>query len=123
MTLQALKRHLEGYTSIIQGQERRRLWATRNRSREEREKIRALVSIKDWAGKHLSQQFIDMDWSGRLWIRSGQVLYWHLFRKPDEDSMMLTNATGDETGWFVDVKQLGRLLSLHPDQVRDELQN
>ena len=64
-----------------------------------------------------------MDWSGRLWIRSEQVLDWHQVRKPNEGSMMLTNASGDETGWFVDVKQLGRLLSLHPDQVRDELQN
>ena len=123
LTLQALKSHLEGYTSTISGQERRRLWATRNRSREDREKIRALVSIKDWASKHLSTQFIDLDWSGRLWIRSEQVLYWHQFRKPDEDSMMLTNAAGDETGWFVDVRQLGRLLSLNPEQVRDELLN
>ena len=64
-----------------------------------------------------------MDWSGRLWIRSEQVLYWHQTRKPNEESMMLTNASGDETGWFVDVKQLGRLLSLHPDPVRDELQD
>ena len=62
VTLQALKGHLGDYTSITQGQQRRKLWATRNRSREDREKIRAL-------------------------------------------------------------DQLGGLLSLHPDQVRDELQD
>ncbi|CAE7590673.1 unnamed protein product [Symbiodinium sp. CCMP2592] len=123
LTIQALKEKLEDYVSCIPGQERAKLWVTRNRSKDEREKIRALVSIRNWAKKHLSEVFIDLDWSGRLWIRSEQVLFWHRYREPNDNSMMLTNVAGDETGWFVDVSQLGRLLSLSPDQVRNELQD
>ncbi|CAE7663318.1 rlmN1 [Symbiodinium sp. CCMP2592] len=123
LTINALKQKLDGYVSSVPGQQKAKLWVTRNRSREDREKIRALVSVKEWATKHLSEAFIDFDWSGRLWIRSEQCLFWHRYKQPDENSMMLTNQAGDETGWFVDVRQLGRLLSISPEQARDELQN
>ena len=106
--------------SAMAGQHTRTLWVTRNRSREERDKIRALVSIKDCAEKHISEIMIDLDWRVRLWIRGEQVLHWRQFQKPGEGSMMLPSANGDETGWWVDVVQLARLLSLQPDRVRQE---
>ena len=121
LVIEALKKTFRDFKSNISGQESRTLWVTRNRSKEDREKIRALVSIKDWAFKHTSAILIDLDWRGKLWIRGEQVLYWHQFRRPDEGAMMLTNAAGDETGWWVDVRQLSRILAIPVDQVRDEL--
>ena len=121
LVIEALKKTFKDFRSDISGQAGRPLWVTRNRSKEDREKIRALVSIKDWALKHTSAILIDLDWRGKLWIRGEQVLYWHLFSKTGEGSMMLTNAAGDETGWWVDVRQLARILAISPDQVRDEL--
>ena len=37
LTLEALKKALTNYTSVIQGQQGKRLWVTRNRSKEDRE--------------------------------------------------------------------------------------
>ncbi|CAE7548432.1 CPK24 [Symbiodinium necroappetens] len=107
LVINALKTLFNTYYSSIPGQQARKLWITRNRSREEREKIRALVSIKEWALKHTSEIFIDLDWRGRLWIRGEQVLYWVQNKKPSDGAMMLTNANGDETGWWVHAPQLG----------------
>ena len=121
LVINALKTLFNSYYSTIPGQTDRKLWITRNRSREEREKIRALVSIKEWALKHTSEIFIDLDWRGRLWVRGEQVLFWVQNKKPSDGAMMLTNANGDETGWWVHAPQLGRLLSLDPEQVREEL--
>ena len=121
LVIEALKKTFRDFRSNIAGQQDKTLWVTRNRSKEDREKIRALVSIKDWALKHTSAILVDLDWRGKLWIRGEQVLYWHQFRKPEEGSMMLTNAAGDETGWWVDVHQLSRILAIPVDQVRDEL--
>ena len=121
LVIEALKKTFRDFRSGIAGQHDKALWVTRNRSKEDREKIRALVSIKDWALKHTSAILIDLDWRGKLWIRGEQVLNWHQFRKPGEGAMMLTNAAGDETGWWVDVHQLSRILAISVDQVRDEL--
>ena len=121
LVIEALKKTFRDFRSGISGQHDKALWVTRNRSKEDREKIRALVSIKDWALKHTSAILVDLDWRGKLWIRGEQVLHWHQFRKPGEGAMMLTNVAGDETGWWVDVHQLSRILAIPVDQVRDEL--
>ena len=74
--IETLKKAFQDYRSTIAGQETRSLWVTRNRrSKEDREKIRPLVSITDWAQQHISSIFIDLDWRGKLWIRGEQVLY------------------------------------------------
>ena len=75
LVIEALKKAFQDYRSTIAGQETRSLWVTRNRSKEDREKIRPLVSITDWAQKHISSIFIGLDWRGKLWIRGEQVLY------------------------------------------------
>ncbi|CAE7238466.1 unnamed protein product, partial [Symbiodinium necroappetens] len=116
LTLEALKKALVDYTSAIQGQQAKRLWVTRNRSKEDREKIRALVSMKDYAKRYLDEGQIDLDWRGRLWLKGEQVLYWHVWKKPVDGSVMLTNAAGDETGWWVDSDQFAKLLNLPADQ-------
>ena len=121
LTLEALKKALTNYTSVIQGQQGKRLWVTRNRSKEDREKIRALVSMKDYAKRYLDESQIDLDWRGRLWLKGEQALYWHIWKKPGEGSIMLTNAAGDETGWWIDSEQFAKLLNIPSDRVRQEL--
>ena len=121
LTLEALKKALTDYTSTIQGQQGKRLWVTRNRSKEHREKIRALVSMKDYAKRYLEENQIDLDWRGRLWLKGEQVLYWHIWKRPEEGAVMLTNANGDETGWWVNSFQFAKLLGLPEERVRQEL--
>ncbi|OLP78701.1 hypothetical protein AK812_SmicGene41099 [Symbiodinium microadriaticum] len=121
LTLEALKKALVNYTSTIQGQQGKRLWVTRNRSKEDREKIRALVSMKDYAKRYLDDNQIDLDWRGRLWLKGQQVLFWHVWKRPEEGAVMLTNASGDETGWWIDSVQFARVLGLPEERVRQEL--
>ena len=121
LTLEALKKALANYTSTIQGQQGKRLWVTRNRSKEDREKIRALVSMKDYAKRYLEENQIDLDWRGRLWLKGQQVLFWHVWKRPEEGAIMLTNANGDETGWWIDSIQFARVLGLPEERVRQEL--
>eukprot|EP00439_Symbiodinium_sp_Y106_P041350 s2924_g5.t1 len=96
-----------------------RLWAARNRSKEERAKIRALVGIKEYCLKYVNQMFIDLDWRGKLWIRSEQVLFFAHTRKPNTDSLMLND--GDESGWWVDLRVLSKVLGKPQDEITREL--
>ena len=77
--------------------------------------------MKDYAKRYLDEGQIDLDWRGRLWLKGEQVLYWHIWKKPSDGSIMLTNTVGDETGWWIDSDQFAKLLNLPADQVRQEL--
>ena len=68
LTLEGIKKYLatEPFSELPQ-QVQSRLWVARNRSKEDRAKIRALVGIKEYCSKYISQEFIDLDWRGKLW--------------------------------------------------------
>ena len=122
LTLEGIKKYLatEPFSKLPQ-QAQSRLWVARNRSKEDRAKIRALVGIKEYCSKYISQDFIDLDWRGKLWIRGEQVLYFAANRKPYDHSLMLNDAKGDESGWWVDLRVLARVLARNQDDITREL--
>ena len=79
------------------------------------------MSMKDYAKRYLDESQIDLDWRGRLWLKGQQVLFWHVWKRPEEGAVMLTNANGDETGWWIDSVQFARVLGLPEERVRQEL--
>ena len=112
LVLTNLKKYLEQerYSKISQ-QASSRLWITRNRSKEDRAKIRELVAMKEYCSKHINPSFIDLDWRGKLWVCSEQVLLFAANKKPYQASLMLNGARGDESGWWVDLHVLSRVLA------------
>ena len=98
-----------------------RLWGSRNRSWEERAQIRALVGVKEYCAQHINDMFIDLDWRGKLWIRSEQVLFHDTSRRPTEDSPMLNGSRGDESGWWADLAVPSRVLPRDKESIVDEL--
>ena len=122
LTLKALKKHFEAHPcSMISQQSDCRLWGSRNRSREERAQIRALVGVKEYCAQHINDMFIDLDWRGKLWIRSEQVLFHDTSRRPTEDSPMLNGSRGDESGWWADLAVPSRVLPRDKESIVDEL--
>ena len=122
LTLKALKKHFETHPySSIQQQSSSKLWASRNRSREERAKIRALVGVKEYCARYVSEMFIDLDWRGKLWIRGEQVLFHANLKPPKDDSLLLNDSRGDESGWWADLATLSRVLSRDKETIVSEL--
>ena len=70
--LTALKQQLP--TTGIEGQGARTLWFTRNRSPEERAKLRALLATKDAIIKRRPTADIDLDWRGKLFVEGHNIL-------------------------------------------------
>ena len=95
LTLKALKQRFANEpTSQIPQQTGNRLWASRNRSKDERAKIRALVGVKEYCAQHINPMFIDLDWRGKLWIRGEQVLFHANQHRPRDSSLMLNDSKG-----------------------------
>ena len=122
LVLTHLKKHLEKEPfSTIAKQTSCRLWVTRNRSKEERAKIRALVAMKEYCSKHVNPMFIDLDWRGKLWVRSEQILFFAHTKRPHHASLMLNDSRGDESGWWVDLQVLSRVLARSQKDIESDL--
>ena len=122
LTLKALKQHFANEpTSQIPQQTGNRLWASRNRSKDERAKIRALVGVKEYCAQHINPMFIDLDWRGKLWIRGEQVLFQANQHRPSDSSLMLNDSKGDESGWWVDLHVLSQVLPRDKNTIEMEL--
>ena len=65
--------------------------------------------------------FIDLDWRGKLWIRGEQVLFHASLKRPKDDSLMLNDSRGDESGWWVDLATLSRVLPRDKETIVSEL--
>ena len=122
LTLKALKQHFTNEpTSQIPQQAGNRLWASRNRSKDERAKIRALVGVKEYCAQHINPMFRDLDWRGKLWIRSEQVLFHASQHHPHDSSLMLNDSKGDESGCWVDLQVLSRVLPRDKETIETEM--
>ena len=106
-----------GYTSQVAGQEGCRFWAARNRSAHERAKIRAILSTRDLCQKHLGEHLVDMDWRGRVWANSVQVLHHVDTKERPLNTLMLVDAKGNESGWFLDVDQVATILGVNREVI------
>ena len=106
-----------GYASQVKGQEGCRFWAARNRSVQERAKIRAILSTRDLCKRYLGDHMVDMDWRGRVWANSVQILHHVDTKERPLNTLMLVDTKGNESGWFLDVDQVSTLLGIDRDVV------
>ena len=107
-------KHLQGlgYKSCIPGQESSRFWFTRNRAPQERAKIRAILSVQELCVKHIGESLVDRDWRGKLWANGQQLLNHVEYAQRAHHTLMLTDAKGNETGWFLDVTKTAGVLGV-----------
>ncbi|CAE7911728.1 unnamed protein product [Symbiodinium necroappetens] len=63
------------YVSTISGQQHCKFWAARNRSLQERAKVRAILSTQELCIKHVGPAIVDKDWRGKVWVSNTQVLH------------------------------------------------
>ena len=100
------------FRSKVPGQERSQYWCSRNRTIQERAKIRAILSTQALCVKHLGEALVDKDWRGKVWANSVQVLHHVENRRRPHNTLMLVDTRGNETGWFLDVDQVSQVLEV-----------
>eukprot|EP00439_Symbiodinium_sp_Y106_P031358 s7768_g3.t1 len=115
---QVLK-HLQalGFKSAVPGQETSKFWFARNRTPQERAKIRAVLSTQSLCVKYLGDALVERDWRGKIWANGHQILH-HVDNAPRaHHTLMLTDARGNETGWFLDVAKTAAILGVGENEV------
>ena len=115
---QVLK-HLQalGFKSSVPGQEHAKFWFARNRTPQERAKIRAVLSVQSLCVKYLGDALVERDWRGKIWASGHQILH-HVDNTPRaHHTLMLTDAKGNETGWFLDVTKTATILGATETEV------
>ena len=105
--------------SQIPGQGPGKLWAKRNRSPEERARIRAIVTLKDLVAKHLGPRDFEFDWRGRFWANGISILAHVDNRKPVDGALLLLDVRGEETGWWVPGALLASTLRITEQEVHE----
>ena len=115
--IQALKNHFQSNPCGIPGKENVRLWVSRNRSPQERNKLRALLSLKDLGKQHIPEADIDLDWGGKL-FKGEQVLWQAASKTPTQEALMMQDRKGDDTGYWLDPRAVARILQVDEDVVR-----
>ena len=91
----------------IPGQECREIWVQRHRTPEERAKIRAIVSVKEFieqltfAEGHKKRPG-EINWRGKLFVGNVNILGSPEQTEPlQEDDFPLSDARGNHSGWFI----------------------
>ena len=105
------------FSSRSPGQANCKFWAARNRSVQERAKIRAILSTQDLCLRHLGPGLVDKDWKGRVWANSVQILHHVDMRERPLNTLMLIDSRGNETGWFLDLDQVQAVLGVSRDVI------
>ena len=112
------------FLSGVSGSKDRPLWMTRNRSVEERHKIRALVQLKEFykrvplaAGR--PREDPEIDWRGRLYVGRHQGLAEASKLPPDAHpaDVYLEDNRGDHTGWVVLANRFQAITGHPPEQL------
>ena len=101
-----------GCASRIDGQAGKVLWVKRNRSPEERATVRALVSLKALVAQHAAPSTFEFDWRGKFWLHGQQVLFHVGATAAKDGALLLLDARGRETGWWVDGPLVAKLLHI-----------
>ena len=96
----------KSFRSGIEGQSACRLWATKNKSPEERARVRACVltkiffeSIPPYQGHQVATP--DIVWQGRVFLNHVQVLYHVDKRDPVASDCFLPDNKGNHMEWFI----------------------
>ena len=97
------------FKSGIQGQNQARLWATKNKSPEERARVRACVltkvffqSLPALPGKTIPEP--EIIWQGRVFIGDTQVLFHVERRDPEHGDCYLPDNRGNHMEWYISAK-------------------
>eukprot|EP00439_Symbiodinium_sp_Y106_P083786 s239_g24.t1 len=98
------------FTSGVPGSENNKIWATKSKTREERERVRALVLTKEFL-KHLPghqnrapipEQDIEILWNGRLFVHRHQLLgSMDRDGEPAVNDYIISDARGNHIPWYV----------------------
>ena len=101
-----------GPKSQVLGSEGRELWITKQRAPEERNKIKAVVSTKDFIERYIASmpdkkfEVPELDWRGRVYLGRINVLF-HVERsEPAAEDFHHQDAKGNHTGWFLSAKAM-----------------
>ena len=111
------------WTSNVPGNEGRVIWIQRHRTPEDRAKIRAIVSVKEFIdqltfGEGLRKRHAEIDWRGKLFVGNVNVL-----GNPSQtDSLQehdfpLSDPRGNHTGWFINAEQCAKATGLPAAQL------
>ncbi|CAE7368588.1 unnamed protein product [Symbiodinium necroappetens] len=113
------------WTSNVPGNEGRTIWIQRHRSPEDRAKIRAIVSVKEFIdqltfGGGLRKKHAEIDWRGKLFVGNVNVLGGpHESDTLQDLDLPLADPRGNHTGWFIKAEHFARATGLPAEQLPD----
>ena len=61
---------------------------------------------------HRRESLVDRDWRGKIWANGQQLLNHVEYAQRAHHTLMLTDAKGNETGWFLDVTKTAGVLGV-----------
>ena len=105
----------------IAGQEQRKVWFTRNRSPEERAKLRAILSTKEAMQAIRPQADVEHDWRGKVFVDGVNILFL-AGPAPPPEAFLHTAARGDHSGWYVHTAKAAHVLGVSHQQVLDAME-
>ena len=109
-------------TSSIPGQQEHRIWVTPHRTIEERNRIKAVVSVKEFMSAEVQKRGIacdvDLVWRGKVFLGKHQVLGSMLRGDPGDSDILLEDARGDHTGWYLMGAKVADAFRISVDEVR-----
>ena len=116
------------FTSGVPGSEGNKIWATKSKTREERERVRALVLTKEFLrnlpgheGKpKIPENDIEIIWNGRLFVHHHQLLG-NMDRdgEPVANVHIISDARGNHIPWFVRSSQFEALTGYPAAELAD----
>ena len=116
------------FTSGVPGSEGNRIWATKSKTREERERVRALVLTKEFLKNlpgcqnrpSIPEKDIEIVWNGRLFVHHLQLLS-SMDRdgEPNANDFIISDARGNHIPWFVRSAQFEELTGYPAAQLAD----
>ena len=116
------------FTSGVPGSEGNKIWATKSKTREERERVRALVLTKEFLKnlpgyqnrRSIPEKDIEIVWNGRLFVHHLQLLS-SIDRdgEPNANDFIISDARGNHIPWFVRSAQFEELTGYPAAQLAD----
>ena len=113
------------WTSNVPGNEGRTIWIQRHRSPEDRAKIRAIVSVKEFVdqltfGQGLRKKHAEIDWRGKLFVGNINILGApHQTDSLQEHDFPLSDPRGNHSGWFIKAEHFSKATGLPAAQLAE----
>ena len=108
--------------TCIPGQQENRIWVTPHRTMEERNRIKAVVSVKEFMSAEANKRGIacdvDLVWRGKVFMGKHQVLGSMLLTDPTDSDILLEDSRGDTTGWYLISAKVAEALRIGIDDVK-----